>query len=141
MNYYLVEPEVAGGLGKGTKMDRSTHPPTVSRLHYVLDGWLGDEILQTFPCFIVTRGLRNIINSIQPTGIEFGEVEVSKSRQFDDLYPGRRLPEFVWLQIIGTAGKDDFGLSNDCRLVVSDRALAALRARSLNHSEVTPYAG
>jgi hypothetical protein len=45
MKYFYVEPEVAGGLGERTVMDRSTHPPVVKRLHYQLEGWLGDAIL------------------------------------------------------------------------------------------------
>ena len=34
MKYFYIQPEVAGGLGKNTVMDRSVHPPIVSRLHY-----------------------------------------------------------------------------------------------------------
>jgi hypothetical protein len=34
MKYFYIQPEVAGGLGKNTVMDRSVHPPIVSRLHH-----------------------------------------------------------------------------------------------------------
>lgn len=41
--FFALEPEVAGGLGPNTVMDRSVHPPRVSHLHYVFDGWMGDD--------------------------------------------------------------------------------------------------
>ena len=40
MSYYYLEPEIAGGLGECTVMDRSVRPPVVKRLHYELDGRL-----------------------------------------------------------------------------------------------------
>ena len=56
--FHTLEPEVAGGFGEQTILDNSTHPPDVKWLHYVLDGWLGDDILESFPCYIVTERLR-----------------------------------------------------------------------------------
>ena len=37
MKYVYVEPEVAGGLGQGTEMDTSVHPPVVRKLQYELE--------------------------------------------------------------------------------------------------------
>lgn len=45
MKYFYIEPEVAGGLGRNTVMNRAVHPPVVSKLHYHFDGWLGDVLL------------------------------------------------------------------------------------------------
>ncbi|GGJ53754.1 hypothetical protein ALP32_02980 [Pseudomonas avellanae] len=45
MNYYHIEPEVAGSLGEQTVIDTESWPPKVSRLEYQFDGWLGDELL------------------------------------------------------------------------------------------------
>lgn len=47
--YYRLEPEVAGELGSGTVMDVSRHPPLVSHLQFKFQGWLGDDLLETFP--------------------------------------------------------------------------------------------
>ena len=55
--YYIIEPEVAGGLGLNSNIDRTTFPPIVEKLHFVFEGWLGDPILESFPCFIVTDRL------------------------------------------------------------------------------------
>ncbi|MFY9952572.1 MAG: hypothetical protein WAK54_05070, partial [Bradyrhizobium sp.] len=74
MEYFFVEPEVAGGLGPLTVMDTTTHPPIVSKLHYHFDGWLGNVLLETFPCFIVTDGARQALQAIGATGAKFDEV-------------------------------------------------------------------
>ena len=57
--YYFIEPEVAGGWGGNTIADTSVHPPKISKLHYQFDGWLGDDLLESFPCFIVSESLKH----------------------------------------------------------------------------------
>ena len=54
MRYFILEPEIAGGWGERTVADTGIFPPTVTALHYRFDGWRGDELLESFPCFIVT---------------------------------------------------------------------------------------
>lgn len=46
--FRYIEPEVAGGLGEETQMDSTVHPPLVKKLHLEFEGWLGDDILETF---------------------------------------------------------------------------------------------
>jgi hypothetical protein len=55
--FYILEPEVPGGVGPNTRMDTGVHPPRVSHLHYVFEGWLGDELVESFPCWMVTESL------------------------------------------------------------------------------------
>src|SRR3954454_10828086 len=57
--YFALEPEVAGQLGDTTMLDTSVHPPVIQRLEYRFDGWLGDDLLESFPCFVVTERLAN----------------------------------------------------------------------------------
>jgi len=52
VQYYTLSPEVAGGIGRNTVMMRTQHPPIVSHLHYELDGWLGDDLLEALPGFV-----------------------------------------------------------------------------------------
>lgn len=140
MRYYLVEPEVAGGLGERSILDTSVHPPRVSRLHYDLEGWLGGEILTTFPAYVVTKRVQEALETMGATGIEFDhQVEVTKSPVFDELYPGRPIPEFVWMKVHGHPGVDDFGMSADHRLVASQRALDTLRQFPFGDGEARPY--
>jgi hypothetical protein len=134
--FYSLAPEVAGGLGRDTIMDASKHPPLVRNLHYLFDGWLGDELLESFPCFIVTDGMRRLIESAAPSGCRFGDVKVSTSDGFDELYPARQLPHFAWLKVDGVAGRDDFGISSTGALVVSQRLLEAMQKGVLDHCEI-----
>lgn len=139
MKYFYIEPEVAGGLGKNAVMNRGVHPPIVSKLHYHFDGWLGDVLLETFPCFIVTELAKQKLQAGQLTGARFDEVEVTISEQFQELYPTRQLPQFVWLKVEGTTGQDDFGTAPDGRLVVSEGALRLLRELGISHASVTEF--
>ena len=139
MPYHVLEPEVAGGFGRRTVLDAGVHPPRVSRLHYELESWLGGEIVTTFPVYVVTARLRDALEAASLSGIAFDTVEVTRSPTFEELYPGRALPEFVWLKVTGRPGADDFAMSADHRLVVSDRALDVLRRFPLADAEITPY--
>lgn len=120
-------------------MDRSTHPPVVHDLHYEFQGWLGDELLESFPCFIATETLWRLLQDEALSGVRAGPVKVSVSELFEEMYPGRVLPRFVRLMVTGTPGSDDFGLTKDARLVVSMRALDALRKRRLDQCGVSPF--
>ena len=140
--YHIVEPEVAGGWGKNTEFTRTPgQPVVVHKLDYQFDGWLGDELLESTPCYVSTERLAAEIRRAHLTGVSFDQVEISKSEQFDDLYRGRELPKFVWLKIEGTPGRDDFGVTPDLRLVVSERALVVLNEAGISHALVEPFDG
>lgn len=121
--YFYIEPEVSGGIGDNSIVDTSVHPPRVLKLHYQFDGWLGDDLLETFPCYIISSSLAKEIELAQLTGFILDDVEISKSKQFEELYPKKELPVFYWLKVTGKAGKDDFGISEDYRLIVSSKAI------------------
>lgn len=72
-------------------------------------------------------------------GVSFDEVEVSTSPEFNELHPGLRLPNFLWLKIQGEPAEDDFALSK-LTLVASGRALAVLERHGLAHATVVPFA-
>jgi len=153
MKYFYLEPEVAGGLGKGTIMDVSTHPPRVSKLVYELSGWPDDAILEIFPCWIVTTAAQKEIQSAGLTGVMFDHVDIVFHDQFKDFYPDAKLPEFVWMKVDGTPGHDDFGVRRGVErseaaqqsfprhafdLVVSERALDVLKPLGTSNAEITP---
>ena len=140
--YHVVEPEVAGGWGENTEFTRTPgQPVVVHKLHYQFDGWLGDELLESTPCYIVTERLMAEIRRAQLTGVSFEQVEISKSEQFDELYPARELPKFVWLKVDGTPGQDDFGVTADLQFVVSEQALTVLEDVGISHALVERYEG
>jgi hypothetical protein len=105
--YLYIHPEVAEGLGHNTILDRSTHPPRIDKLHYEFEGWMGNALLDTFPCVIATKEAADGLASAAVTGIDYAKVEVSTSELFRHLHPNLHLPPFVWLQIKGIAGKGD----------------------------------
>src|SRR5262245_38678940 len=108
MKFFVLDPEVAGGWGAGTKFTRTPGKPVVvHELHYEFDGWLGDELLQTSPVFIVTRRLADRLQAANLTGFELKPVEISTSELFHDIHGDRQLPEFAWIHIVGKKAQDD----------------------------------
>lgn len=138
MKYYILEPDVAGGLGENTVMDRSVHPPSVSKLHYEFYGWFGDAIVASFPCFLVTLAAKNALEGGGMIGADFADVEVSTSDEFNGLFPHTDLPPFVWMKVYGQAGRHDLGVGSDGRLIVSQRALDLLANLGTSHALITP---
>jgi len=137
--YYYIEPEVSGGFGEQTVIDATVHPPKISILHYLFDGWLGDELIESFPCFLVTEKIAKQIEHEGLSGASFDEVFISTSEQFKELYPNRELPSFRWLKITGKAGVDDFGIADDFRLVVSKRSLEILEQGQISNADIEPF--
>lgn len=78
--YSYREPEVSGGFWEKAQLDSTVHPPIVKKLHFEFSGWLGDDIIETFPCFIVTEALKNKLEIDGLTGIIFDNVIISKSK-------------------------------------------------------------
>jgi len=137
--YYYIDVEVAGGLGDKTVANMDVHPPEVTKLDYQFDGWLGDDILESFPCFIVTEKLKNLLEITVLTGFQFDDVVISKSEQYFSTSSNECLPKFYWFKIIGIAGKNDFGISKDYRLVVTEKALEILRKCKIDQSDINEF--
>jgi len=125
--YYYVEPEISGGIGASSIMDNSCHPPIVKKLNYEFDGWLGDDIIESFPCFVISEKLKIELEEHSLSGFSLDDVEITKSEKFTDLHPNKDLPTFYWLKISGKAGKDDFGIAEDFRLVISEKTLSIFK--------------
>jgi hypothetical protein len=111
----------------------------IHKLHYQLDGWLGDDLLESDSCYVITDRLAKALQGRGLSGYDLKDVEVSVSDQFNDCYPGRELPGFVWLDITGAAGVSDFGVGSDGRLIVSESALEALKHTQLDNCSVSEF--
>lgn len=135
MAFHTVEPEVAGELGPRTEYDRSTRPPGVTRLEYVFTGWLGDPLVESTPCFLVSETLGERLEAAGLVGFRLDDVVVSTSPEGDELID-RELPRWRWLRLTGSPGHDDFGVNDDVVLVVSSRALGLLRRAGLENADV-----
>jgi hypothetical protein len=141
MNYFEIEPEVAGSWGENTDADVSVHPPRVRNLHYKFDGWLGDSILESFPCFIVTSVAAAELEINNLKGFRLAPVEISTSETYREIYGDKKLPPFKWLQVDGEAGTQDFGLHDNNILVVSCLALEILQKIGIKNCEIKEWHG
>lgn len=136
MAYYTLEPEVAGGLGAGTVMDTTVHPPRVTRLHYEVEDWLGDDLVESFPCFLVSAPLAARLTAAGLGSFALRGVTVTTTPEADEQLGDGALPEFQWLDVTGVAGRDDVGVTPNGQLVVSDKALALLREFTVDNCDV-----
>jgi hypothetical protein len=139
--YFQVHPEVPGELGENTAMDASVHPPIVTHLHFVFTDWLGDCLITAFPCFLISQEALQELEKLPLTGYSTDTAEIEEGEHFDELFrvtdPDARLPRFLWLKVSGSPRRDDFALSGNGDLIVSDRALDALRRVGLTLAEIT----
>lgn len=123
--YYKLKPEIPGKLGERTDIDNASHPPKIRNLHFEFDGWLGDDLIECFPCYLITENLLMALNSADLSGFIMKDAEISFSQIFNDLYPNKVMPSFKWLIISGEYG-DDFFMGNNY-LHVSSEALDFLK--------------
>jgi hypothetical protein len=130
---FVIEPHVAGELGSETELDPRTHPPTVEELHYVFDSSESDDIVESFPVFLVSVRLAASIVSSKLTGARLAAAQCSLREPSDAVSPAYR-----WLQIVGRPDLDDFWLMPDHRLGVTQAALNVLRDHRLDYCDVTP---
>lgn len=136
MKYYTLEPEVSLSFGENTILDRASHPPTIKNLDLIFEGWLGDDILETFPCFFVTQKLKQLIQLNNLTKVEFELVSPIKSDTFIEMHPDQKLPTIYLLQVLGKVKCDDFGISEENLLIVSHSCLNVLSQANLNHCDI-----
>lgn len=137
--FWVIEPEVSGSLGEGTIIDSSVHPPIISMLNYEFSGWLKNDLVESFPCFLVTENLKNCIDEMNFSGVCFDEVHVTKSDEFTTFHPNFEIPKFFWMKITGLASEHDFGLSNDYRLVVSSDVLNTFKHFNISEADIEKY--
>lgn len=140
-NYQKIQPEVIVGLGEKTQFLEKAPPfRTVTNLHIQLEDWLGDDLMECHPCFLVTESLKKGLESSYFTGFEFENLEVTKDEYFNDNYKlDKTLPKFYWLKVKGHETTDDITLDIDSVLNVSDELLLFLQKNyTLNYMDINP---
>jgi len=148
LKFFLLAPTVDGHFGdKSVFIDRGARPPKIEKLHFVLDAFSGDDLIESIGTYVITKRLANLLQTVVPkiTGISFDDVEISKSDEYcwsqveGFSYAPEHPPEFVWLKINGEAGIDDFANPGRGDLVVSERALHVLRSLNLERCEIKEF--
>ena len=137
--YWQLDPEVPGELGSDASLDFSTHPPIVRKLHIEFMCWVGSDLCQAFPVYFVTTRLREAIEHRALTGCAFREMQQTKSIDFEIVYHEIQLLQFHWLDVVGNAGKDDFGLAPVSKLIVSQQALGLLQSFKLSFCGIVEW--
>lgn len=128
MKLFLLEPEVAGYVVESPM-----------GLEHIFDGWLGDELIATFPYFLITNNLLNNLLIEKISGYSSRAIGISKSDIFNEIYEDKTLPGFVEMLIEGRVilennvikywdGKD-VCLSQTKDLVVSEKVFSILNKK------------
>lgn len=148
MAYYILNPEVPGGMGQDTIIkppSAGSYLPHVDVLHLVISGWMGDDLLTSFPCFMVTNRLKHALEVSNLSGFKIAEMDVTIDPQllmFPQMAASWPLPELHRLKIVGRAGTEDFGLTPldaPVSLVVSSLALELLQKFQIKECEIVEY--
>ncbi len=129
---YFIEPEVAGQLGEKTLIDTSIRPPIVKYLHFVFYGWLGDDIIECYPVFLITDKLKSKLEECFLTGYKIKKCEIELSEEFKLLQPDVILPQFYWLEITG-GESDDFKIRKN-KLLVSELGYSIVKEFNLKNA-------
>jgi hypothetical protein len=131
VSFFSIEPEASGSLAACV--------PGKSEV-YVLDGWLGDDLVRAHPGVLVTTPVKNALFRLrQPTGFRVTRARIRMSDFFRKHNPGRKLPPFCALAVHGEPGRDDMGLTTVGTLVVSRRVLDVLLDFRIGRSVLAQY--
>lgn len=151
---FLLEPEVAGGLGPNTIITNEDKIKSgqdqnyqIEYLEYVMDDWLGDDLLTSYPVFIITELLASNISASQLKGVKFGQVHITKSELFEDINSDFNLPSFVRLLPQGKVelidkitvsnwSGEDLCLSQNNNLIVTEVSLNLFRRHTLQYCNI-----
>ena len=121
--------------------------PTVEFLEYEFEGWLGDSLVTSFPCFMVTTALSEDLQEAGLSGFELARVLISQSEVFKELQPTTELPAFQRLMVLGKVEASEEGtisewsghdvsLDDRADLYVTHKALSVFRQHPLEHCEI-----
>jgi len=133
---YCLDPEVAGELGEGTVLDSSTHPPALSHLDFTLDYPDADELIQSFPVFLISERLGSRLQAAGLTGFTLTGARVRPSDNYLAVHGDAPHPHYLWMQVAGVAGEADCWLDDSLMVCVSDRMMTILEAVGLSDCSV-----
>lgn len=140
--FYKLNPQYCGVFGRKTLYagELTDTPPVIYRLHGEFNIYPDDELVEVSRHFLGTEELAETIKAMQPrtTGLYVDEATLTTTPEFRRNYPGRDLPNLKWFKITGKAGIDDFGMSKEFNLIVSERVMHEIRNR-INNCQIHFY--
>jgi hypothetical protein len=140
--YKVIQPEVIVGLGAKTVFAEATPPfKAVVKLHIELEDWLGDDLMECHPCYIITEHLKDKLSQSDITGYTIETMLLTKNEYFANNYRiEKKLPAFYWLKVTGMPAKgDDMYIGEGKTLFVSDKLIDFLRKEAtIKYMEIDP---
>ncbi len=153
MILYFLEPEVSGGHGEQTiygteeNVKKDGISGKVEFLHYEFEGWLGDDLIESTPTFIISNNLKNELIKSKFRDYKLEDCYITTSDEFKELYPNKELPFFTRFIPLGTVEMEEesfknwsghhFSLSLKGELVVTQKALEFLEKFSIDNCDIT----
>lgn len=135
---YVLEPLVAGELGEGTVLDTSTHPPIARSVEYVLDVPIIEDLIESFPVFLVSEKLSLKLSEANLKGFSLDEARVIPSEGYRDGYGDAPHPYYRWLRLQSVPAPDCW-LDSAHRLCVSETMMAVLSKVNIDGCNVTRF--
>ena len=138
--FYSLIPQTCGEFGRKTLYagELTDIPPVIYRLHAEFNIYPNDQLIAISNQFVCTANLAEKLQRTQPrlSGLQIHELNVTTTLDFRRNNSGKELSEMRWLKIVGKAGVEDFGMSADYKLVVSDKALSVIKSE-INNCEIS----
>ncbi len=134
---YILEPLVAGELGEETVLDAGTHPPLVRSVEFVLDSPTEEDLVESFPVFLVSEQLGASLTAAGLVGFTLDDANVHPSTQYVAVYGDLPHKAYRWLRLISSSPSDCW-LDEGYRLCVSDRMYSVIARHKMEGCEVTP---
>ncbi|WP_206743172.1 hypothetical protein, partial [Chryseobacterium sp. Leaf394] len=129
------------GLGEKTEfVEQKLTSKTVSKLHIKLEDWLGDDLMECYPCYLITENLKENLKNQTFTGYMIEDVEISMGEYFFNNYNvNKSIPKFYWLKINGDENKTDLYIGKEKKLFCSEKLLNFLTSNCvLNYLKINP---
>lgn len=115
-------------------------------MHYEFEGWLGDDLLESTPVFIVSSNLVKGLKKSEFKDYKLEECLTTMSDVFKELYPNKELPYFTRFIPRGTVEIEGehfnywsghhFCLSSKGELVVTKKALNFLKQFFIKYCDI-----
>lgn len=137
MKFYALYPDIPGELGSRTRYSSDKELREIIRPQCKFLDW-GEDDLVKIGCYLASEKLKQAIEIQKCSGCRFGEVDTVRTGAAA-LYVNNKMehfPSWTWLQPVGQAGVEDFGIDEERRLVVSQNVLNILRQFCIKNAEV-----
>ena len=132
---YRLEPHVAGELGRRRSSIRR-QPPIVTAVEYVLDGPDADDLIESFPVFLVSATLAERLDGAGLTGFVLEHAVVRPSADYEAVHGDVPQSPYRWMRLHESGPGADAWLGDDLRLCVSDRMMEVLRSHRLARCDI-----